>query len=187
VTRQHPDLPLVVIDTELDDADAELHEHFERVDRRADYAPSQPERRAGVDRSLCRSEAPHRAHAAVPVPGRTTAPSSPPSPDGAEATAEQADTAAVTTPVPPGGGRREPSEYLPLFSLFADMVCLPSERERCVRCVGLGWLCVATGRPADGRCCGDGADCPSSNGCPDCHVAGECGGRGYVVPSEREQ
>jgi hypothetical protein len=131
VTRQHPDLPLVVIDTELDDADAELHEHFERVDRRADYAPSQPERRAGVDRSLCRSEAPHRAHAAVPVPGRTAAHSSPPAlPSGAEATAEQADTAAVTTPVPPGGGRREPSEYLPLFSLFADAVCLPSERER---------------------------------------------------------
>jgi hypothetical protein len=133
VTRQHPDHPLVVIDTQLDEQDAELLEHFERVDRIADYTPAD----LGAGQALAPAESRpdgrplNAAHAVVPVPGRTAAHSSPPAlPSGAEATAEQADTAAVTTPVPPGGGRREPSEYLPLFSLFADAVCLPSERER---------------------------------------------------------
>ncbi len=44
----------------------------------------------------------------------------------------------------------------------------------CSRCAGTGWLCAATGRAATPWTA-------SADGCPACHVAGECGGRGRTT------
>lgn len=63
----------------------------------------------------------------------------------------------------------------------------PHAWHRCPTCAGNGWLCAATGLPADGRCCGTTWRCPSYDGCPDCFVAGsDHGGSGSVKQMVRD-